>query len=60
MRFEWDKTRKRGNVEDHGVDFKDADVIFEGAFPEATDRRGEPRFQALVPVNDDDFVAEPS
>ena len=32
MRVEWDEPKDFSNFEDHGVDFKDAALIFEGIF----------------------------
>jgi uncharacterized protein len=59
MRFEWDESKRDGNLEDHGVDFKDAALIFESVFLEAEDERsdyGEPRFRALGRAGDDYFM----
>jgi len=50
LRVEWHEPKRRSNLEDHGVDFMDAALIFEGVFLEAEDKRsdyGEPRFRAL-------------
>ncbi len=59
MVVEWDESKRRRNLETHGVDFKDAALIFEAAFLEAADTRsdyGEPRFRALGRVGDDYFM----
>jgi uncharacterized protein len=59
MVFGWDEPKRLANLETHGVDFKDAALIFEGAVLEAEDRRsdyGEPRFRALGRVGDDYFM----
>jgi uncharacterized protein len=59
MRVEWDEPKRQSNLEDHGVDFMDAALIFEGVFLEAEDKRndyGEPRFRALGRVGDDYFM----
>jgi len=59
MRVEWDEPKRLGNLEDHGVDFMDAALIFEGVFIEAEDKRsdyGELRFRALGRVGDDYFM----
>jgi uncharacterized DUF497 family protein len=59
MRVEWDEPKRLSNLEDHGVDFMDAALIFEGTFLEAEDRRGdygEPRFRALGRVGEDMFM----
>ena len=56
MRFERDERKRASNLEEHGVDFKDAALIFDGACLEAEDKRGgygEPRFRALGRVGDD-------
>ena len=56
MRFEWDEAKRLSNLEDHGVDFKDAALIFEGIVLEAEDTRsdyGERRFRALGRVGED-------
>ena len=57
--FEWDEDKRRRNLADHGVDFRLAARIFQGAVLEAADRRGgydEPRYRALGRVGDDYFV----
>ncbi len=50
MDVEWDEEKRRRNLEERGVDFQDAAVIFVGPTVEAEDRRriyGERRFRAL-------------
>jgi len=57
--FEWDEPKRLGNLREHGVDFKDAALIFEGVFVEAEDRRGdygEVRYRALGRVGEDYFM----
>jgi uncharacterized protein len=57
--FEWDEVKRRRNLADHGVDFGDAAVIFEGEVLEASDRRGrygEIRYRALGRVGDEFFL----
>ena len=57
--FEWDETKRRRNIRDHGVDFRLAALIFRDAVIEAEDRRGgygEPRYRALGHVGDEYFV----
>jgi len=47
MRFEWDKTKRRLNIERHGFDFVDAPVVFAGETATFLDDRfnyGETRF----------------
>lgn len=59
MWFVWDETKRRANIETHGVDFRDAALIFEGPILEAEDTRSnyrEQRFRALGRVNDDFYM----
>jgi hypothetical protein len=56
---EWDESKRTGNLELHGVDFRDAALIFDGAVLEAEDKRSnyaERRFRALGCVGDDTFM----
>ena len=41
--FEWDEEKRRHNIEQHGVDFYDAILIFENPVVEAEDTRREYR-----------------
>jgi uncharacterized DUF497 family protein len=57
--FEWDETKRRGNLAVHGVDFEDAALIFAGPIVEAEDCReayGERRFRALGAVEGEFFL----
>ena len=57
--FEWDETKRRENLDAHGVDFGDAALIFEHPVIEAEDERsdyGETRIRALGHVDDDYFL----
>jgi uncharacterized protein len=59
MAVEWDEEKRRGNIKDHGVDFKDAALIFENPVIEAEDIRieyGETRYRALGHVDGDYFM----
>ncbi len=59
MLVEWDETKRRRNIEEHGVDFRDAALIFLRPVIEAVDRRsdyGEERLRALGGVGDDYFM----
>jgi len=59
MDFEWDESKRVNNLQEHGVDFRDAAQIFEGLFLEAADTRseyGEQRFRALGQVGRDYFI----
>lgn len=59
MLFEWDEAKRRANLEEHGVDFRDAAQIFENPVLEARDLRdayGEDRFRALGHVDEDFFL----
>lgn len=50
MAFEWDEAKRLSNIEEHGVDFEDAALIFDNPVIEAEDDReeyGEIRFRAL-------------
>jgi uncharacterized protein len=56
---EWDEHKRLSNLDDHGVDFRDAALVFESVILEAEDRRndyGEPRFRALGHVGDEYFM----
>ena len=56
IRFEWDERKRAINLEDYGVDFKDAALISEGIVLEAEDQRGdhgERRYRALGRIEDD-------
>jgi uncharacterized protein len=59
MLFEWDETKRLQNLDEHGVDFADAALIFENLILEAPDDRndyGEARFRALGHVDEDFFL----
>lgn len=59
MNVEWDEGKRRQNLEDHGVDFLDAALIFENPTIESEDMRndyGERRFRALGHIDDDYFI----
>ena len=50
MKFEWDKNKNQSNIEKHGIDFNDADEIFEKPIAIQEDKRknyGEKRWVAL-------------
>ena len=54
MDVEWDEKKRHRNIIDHGVDFKDAALIFESPVIEAEDTRaeyGETRYRALGQVD---------
>jgi uncharacterized protein len=59
MDVEWDEEKRRSNLVDHGVDFRDAALIFENPLIEAEDARaeyGEVRYRALGHVEEDHFM----
>jgi len=59
MAVEWDETKRRSNIEDHGVDFRDAALIFQNHTLEAKDTQvdyGEIRYRALGRVDGDYFM----
>ncbi|MGO9022289.1 MAG: BrnT family toxin [Syntrophobacteraceae bacterium] len=49
MRFEWDERKRLSNLEKHGLDFLDVDVVFEAPHVEvpSTYRDEEQRFLAI-------------
>jgi uncharacterized DUF497 family protein len=57
--FERDEDKRQRNIEDHGVDFRLAALIFKSPVLEAEDERddyGESRYRALGRVGDEYFV----
>ena len=59
MDVEWDESKRLRNLEDHGVDFMDAALIFLDPVVEAEDKRadyGERRFRALGHTADGYFM----
>ncbi len=59
MKFEWDEGKRLQNLDQHGVDFKDAALIFLRPVIEAEDSRTdyqERRFRALGEVDGDCFM----
>ena len=57
--FEWDENKRQDNLEDHGVDFRLAALIFKNPVVEAEDERddsGETRYRALGSVGDEYLV----
>jgi hypothetical protein len=56
---EWDSEKRERNIEERGVDFADAALIFEGRVLEARDERndyGEVRYRALGHVGDEYYL----
>jgi uncharacterized DUF497 family protein len=50
MEFEWDESKNRSNITNHGIDFIRAKEIFDGLILETLDDRfdyGETRFLAI-------------
>ena len=50
MKYEWDETKNRVNIEKHGIDFGDAHELFEGdtfVFPDNRKEYGEGRCIAV-------------
>lgn len=59
MAFEWSEGKRGTNLQDHGVDFEDAALIFDGPVIEAEDIRidyGEPRFRAVGQVDGEFYM----
>ena len=57
--FEWDEEKRITNIEERGVDFRDAALIFEGPVITKEDTRanyGEQRFRALGNVDNEYYV----
>ncbi len=55
MEFEWDEEKNRENIQKHGFDFHDAEIVFQGPFHIVPDRKGdygEERFAALGFIED--------
>ena len=53
--FEWNETKRKVNLAKHGIDFRDAYLIFDGPLVTAEDDRedyGERRFVALGLLGD--------
>jgi uncharacterized DUF497 family protein len=58
-RLRMDEEKRRRNLDEHGVDFRDAALIFENPVVEAEDGRsnyGEIRIRALGHVDDDYYL----
>ena len=54
MRFEWDETKRRKNIKDHGIDFADLEPMFDGVTVTILDDRfdyGEDRFVTIGLLN---------
>jgi uncharacterized DUF497 family protein len=59
MAFEWNEDKNRENIEERGLDFRDAARIFKNLVIEAEDERtnyDEKRYRALGHIGDDYFV----
>jgi len=54
MFYEWDEQKRQANLEKHGLDFADSDLVLENPYVLVVDspRRGEARKQALAYVFD--------
>lgn len=52
MIYEWDETKRAANLKKHGLDFADADTVFESEYVLIVDspRHGEDRKQAFAYV----------
>ena len=53
MEFEWHERKRRQNIQNHGIDFVDAQSVFDGR-PTVTSpsfRRGEQRYASIGYVN---------
>ncbi|MFZ0051063.1 MAG: BrnT family toxin [Desulfobaccales bacterium] len=55
MKLEWDEAKRRSNYKKHGLDFRDAEKIFEKPMVTAADNRqeyGEERYISLGMIED--------
>ncbi|MCL4502900.1 MAG: BrnT family toxin [Deltaproteobacteria bacterium] len=55
MKFEWDEAKRRTNYEKHGLDFRDAEKVFQGSLVTVLDSRqeyGEDRYISLAMLED--------
>jgi uncharacterized DUF497 family protein len=55
MEFEWDEAKRRANYKKHGLDFRDAEKVFQEVTITAEDKRqdyGEKRFISLGRLED--------
>lgn len=55
MEFEWDEAKRRANYRKHGLDFRDAEKVFQGMTLTAEDKRqdyGEKRLISLGRLED--------
>jgi uncharacterized protein len=53
--FTWDERKRKLNLAKHGIDFRDAEAIFDGPLVTVADTRedyGEPRYVALGLLED--------
>jgi uncharacterized DUF497 family protein len=54
MRYEWDERKRAANLDKHGLDFVDADLVFEAAFKATVEvtraEDAEPRFADFAEV----------
>lgn len=56
MDFEWDEDKRKANIEKHGVDFREAALIFAGpVLTWRNDRKGEARFISLGLIDGEVF-----
>ena len=53
MDFEWDDAKRRSTIEKHGIDFKDAKLIFDGrpVLYAPSNQKGEDRWIAVGDLN---------
>jgi uncharacterized DUF497 family protein len=60
MKYEWDEAKNALNIENHGVDFNDANELFEGnklIIPDDRKDYGEKRFIAVGQINNRLMIA---
>ena len=48
MEFEWDESKRRANYRKHGLDFRDAEKVFQGMTIAAEDKRQDYREKRFI------------
>ena len=54
MEFDWDEDKRLKNIEKHGIDFRDANILFDGPYLVAPGKasNGEQRWLAIGVIDD--------
>ena len=56
MRFTWDEPKRRANLSKHGLDFADAERVFDGPLVLFEDMRADYREQRMIGIGLLDFL----